>query len=551
MGRTRSLVFNSIRFGLLVVAAFPVRAQELVWEHIGVLDQHSFGGRTAVIGDIDADGYPELVHRVFAQVGASSEGQLWTLSGRDGATLRTLPEPPLGFFQALTSAGDMDGDGCGDYAVTFVSPPVATNVVEVRSGRDDSLIWSVEDSGFIDFGRAILGDLDVDADGRPDLVVTASFAPPFGRVYVFSNAGALLYTRNSTQELGFGTSQTSETLGRMGDLDGDGADDFVVGGGDRTIPAGAAIVFSGRTGEVLAMGCDPQFGDGIGESVDGCGDMDGDGVLDFVSGNAAVFTNGVVAAFSGATGEVIHVWRAGQIGSGFDGRSVRSEGIDVDRDGVPDVVVGSPRFQNSQGAAFVFSGRDGSTLFVEQGGGTATGAFVDSLGLRQGSPFPQFAVSAPQFQPGGRVFALGRLRVYQGSPLGVRVFGEPCAGSLLAAPKIGLSSDAISTRVTVHDAPAGAAALLLLGTSHTTFGSIRLPWSLAHLGFRGCALLVSADVVVGATTGTVGIDSGYAALTLPVVPGIQGTTLYAQWLVLGTEDQAPGGLSDAAFWDVQ
>jgi len=45
-----------------------------------------------------------------------------------------------------------------------------------------------------------------------------------------------------------------------------------------------------------------------------------------------------------------------------------------------------------------------------------------------------------------------------------------------------------------------------------------------------------------------GIGAGYASICLPGAPGLQGTLLHAQWLVLGQEGSAPGGLSDALEW---
>ena len=114
----------------------PAFAQELVWERIGVKDQHRFGGPTIVLGDINADGYPDLLHMVRVKVprspGPIAELQLWVLSGKNGR-----------------------------------------------------LIWKVE--GML--ASAVVGNLD--GDKKPDLVVTAPYGTRYGALNAHSNSGKL------------------------------------------------------------------------------------------------------------------------------------------------------------------------------------------------------------------------------------------------------------------------------------------------------------------------------------------------------------------------
>ena len=60
--------------------------------------------------------------------------------------------------------------------------------VEIASGEDDSRIWKVEGPA----GYTMLGDLDLDGDQKPDLVVT-DYRPPYHTVRAYSNKGKLLY----------------------------------------------------------------------------------------------------------------------------------------------------------------------------------------------------------------------------------------------------------------------------------------------------------------------------------------------------------------------
>jgi hypothetical protein len=337
----------------------------------------------------------------------------------------------------------------------------------------------------------------------------------------------------------------------MGDFDQDGCDDFVVAGA--ADPRGAAVVLSGRTGRLLQVGYGPQPGDNIGWAVDGCGDLDGDGVPDFVASNNAVFQRAVVVAFSGATGAVLYEWNSNQLGVGFEGYDVRGGGIDVDRDGVPDIVVGAK--QQKAGKLYVFSGRDGSVILRDNPPDPgALGTSLAVVGKGPGSPLPVFVASAPDH--GSRPFtllaALGGLRVYRGSPPGAQVYGLPCQGTLAKAPKIGMRAlETTGTRITVHDGPEGSTAILLLGISRSAFGGLVLPAPLAPAGFPGCFLQTSIEVPLMRRTGVEGIAAGYTFVDLPAAPAAGGALVHAQWLCVGEHGRAPGGLSDALEFRVQ
>jgi len=404
------------------------------------------------------------------------------------------------------------------------------------------------------FGKAILGGLDLDGNDRPDLVVTVPQAGPALRaaVLAYDHEGSLLWSVQSDGNLFFGESCDRESIGRVGDLNGDGADDFVLGGGFGG-SGGGGVVLSGSTGAVLQVGVSPLRSDNLGTSVDGCGDLDGDGVPDFVAGNRPFAQRAVVMAFSGATGEVLRTWTSVQFGLGFDGRIVHSDGADLDRDGVPDILVGAWGIP-AGGGFFAFSGRDEQVIHrvTRAPGNVRLGASVAVLGQVPGSPFGTFAVTDPE-SGGSSTFllpSLGQITVYRGAPAGASAFGEACAGTLESAPKIGMRSEAGGARITLHDAPPGALVWLLVGTLRTTFAGLPLPRSLDDLGFRGCALLTSVEATVLVDSGSQGPSRGFASVVLPGVPAALGMPLHAQWLVLRAGGGAPGGLSDALLWHV-
>src|SRR5436190_24118681 len=108
---------------------------------------------------------------------------------------------------------------------------------------------------------SVLGNLDLNGDGRKDVVVTAPTETSYGVIYAFDHLGRQLYRLAGTSQLAFGFGPGAQQLARVGDLDGDGADDFVATGFEPGANRGAAVVFSGRTGQVLVIGRDERPGD--------------------------------------------------------------------------------------------------------------------------------------------------------------------------------------------------------------------------------------------------------------------------------------------------
>lgn len=161
------------------------------------------------------------------------------------------------------------------------------------------------------------------------------------------------------------------TVARLGDLSGDGFDDFIVGAPNASavVPLGGRVrVYSGQTGAVLheIEGLDP-FGF-LGSSVSAAPDFDGDGTPDFLLGvrgdDTAGSNAGVVLLYSGASGALV-VGAFGDLPGDALGSSIAVLG-DVDGDGHDDIAVGMP---GSDGAAAdgggfrVYSGYTAEILF--------------------------------------------------------------------------------------------------------------------------------------------------------------------------------------------
>lgn len=200
--------------------------------------------------------------------------------------------------------------------------------------------------------------------------------------------------------------QTGEAVCGVGDMDGDGLPDFAVAepyhdaGG--LIDRGRVRVFSGRTGAVIWSFLGAGAGDRFGWSVAGPGDVDGDGRPDLVVGSPYMDLNGVdsgaVLVWSGRTGALIRSHAGDQPGD-LMGMGVGAMG-DLDRDGCADYGGGAP-FADApgvdQGRARIWSGRTGALWFARSGAFTGDhyGHALEGLGDVDGDGWPDFQVTAP------------------------------------------------------------------------------------------------------------------------------------------------------------
>ncbi|HSU94908.1 MAG TPA: FG-GAP-like repeat-containing protein [Gemmatimonadaceae bacterium] len=171
----------------------------------------------------------------------------------------------------------------------------------------------------------------------------------------------------------------------MGDVDHDGANDFVTSAPTKNVDgenAGRVSVYSSRTGKLL-WSANGKPGEQLGTGVESAGDVDGDGVQDVVAGAPY---SGRAYVYSGTDGHALFTLRAENDSDAF-GQHVSSAG-DVDHDGHADFLIGAPQNRaggRGAGRAYLYSGKDGHlllTLTGERAGdafGSTVGGYSDSL----------------------------------------------------------------------------------------------------------------------------------------------------------------------------
>jgi hypothetical protein len=170
-------------------------------------EDSGFGWYCDAVPDVDGDGTPELV---VGALSSATGAYVQLFNGHTGAPLRQVGTEDPRSSTGLMVAGlpDVDGDGASDVAVgspyqgNAGEPPGSMRVV---SGADGHVIWSVQgDEPRELFGRALAPAGDVDGDGVGDVAVSAPFASSLagsaraGRVQVRSGKdGRLLLERRS------------------------------------------------------------------------------------------------------------------------------------------------------------------------------------------------------------------------------------------------------------------------------------------------------------------------------------------------------------------
>ncbi|WP_168210463.1 VCBS repeat-containing protein [Persicimonas caeni] len=348
--------------------------------------------RVAGGGDLTGDGRDDIVitgHRdaTFA---------LWVIDGSaalQGAVdlnsaVATLEVPQYGDRGlAVDASGDVNGDGVDDLlvgqpgwngdkgrALLFLGGAGLRGDL-LRDGPDGEYYERIEDR----LGYAVDIAPDLNGDGLDDMVVSEGRGGgvgvedgrvhiifgrpvPTDRMYLGPSEGA------DVRLLGTNDEGAGRSLAGVGDINGDGLGDLVVGAPLAAADAGAAYVVYGNstwTDETFEIGDvavhltppDSRSAGSLGAAVSPAGDLDGDGARDLLVGEPLVGgpdgadeSGAVYVVFGGSTlgtaGSLVPIADAsvrlqGTADRGQAGSALAAVG-DLDGDGFDDVLVGAP-----------------------------------------------------------------------------------------------------------------------------------------------------------------------------------------------------------------
>ncbi len=505
-----------LRHAAVICCTLGLPAQQLRWQ-VPVtgpsVTEYTWVGSFV---DYNADGYRDFLQTVRLGLAPIS---LQVVSGANGSVLWQQTSV-AGYSYSIAYAGDVDGDGVADLAIKRGG--TGWPYIDLYSMGQDTILWTVLGAPGSEFGFRLVGDIDLNGDGHPDLLVS-TYSSTSAEVFAYDTRGQLLYVVPCLSQGRYPVSMC-----KMGDIDRDGCEDFLIGCLDSTT-RGCQWLISGKTGSTIRESFGILPGDQTSMLASNLGDIDGDGTNDYAAFPWYSSARTIAVAYSGATGAVIRFWN--------DAPYSVVAGEDFDQDGVNDIVTGTDWILGPglYGRTYCYSGRDGSELwrvdvvpFPPGMGSTGDNWmwYAASLGAPPGSPYPALAWVDTHWYTVGT--AAGRVRVYDGVRAGQGpVTGIACTSSG-TLPLIGVRALPTGSRITVAKTHGNALAALNLA-----FTALPSPVDLSPLGFANCTVYVDPLASYLRVTGTAGIDRGYAAVDLPhpLTAAAIGTDAVGQWLV--------------------
>ncbi|MBN1135642.1 MAG: VCBS repeat-containing protein, partial [Anaerolineae bacterium] len=429
----RLYLFHGSSAGLSSTPALSITGQAVY--------NHQFGYAVATAGDVNGDGYADVM--VGAADGNSWQGKSYLYHG-SSAGLNTSPAATAAgantgdrFAYALSLAGDVNGDGYSDLMVGaygYYNGDYRGRAYVYHGGGEGmgaTAAFSASGATDLDYmGRAVATAGDVNGDGLTDLVVGAPGASSStGLVHVYyATPSGLAPSPALTLTGEMNGDQLGYALSTAGDVNGDGYADLVVGAPWYGVNSlGRIYVYYGSGSGLSAT---PAFTDTgeqlnglLGHSVAGAGDVDGDGYADLIVGATGINGNqgAVYIYYGGPTGlSGPRSWiDSGESAGDRFGGSVAPAG-DVNGDGYADIVVGAHAYASNTGRAYLYHGQSGG-LTAATPALTLTGSLtgdqfgyaVSTAGDVNGDGYSDVIVGAPYAEGGGAAY------VFHGSSSGL------------------------------------------------------------------------------------------------------------------------------------
>ena len=310
----------------------------------GVSYTAGYGPASVAIGDVNGDGRPDLVVANQYQCSSCSTGGLSVLLGNGDGTFQAPATSSSGGVGATAvKIADLNGDGHPDLVVSnqYQCTNCSNGEVSILLNKGNGTFQAPSKNSSGGYAALSIVVGDVNADGRPDVVVTNLCANP--NVCVNGVVGVLLGNGDGTFQLkatyssaGYGASSVA-----IGDLDGDKVPDLVVDNTCRNANScakGGVSVLAGNGDGTFRTPISYKSGGEDATSV-ALADLNGSGKLDVITANyCASKTNcsGTVAVLANGSSAKTTTSLASSANPSLVNQSVTFKTTIVSAPGVPD-----------------------------------------------------------------------------------------------------------------------------------------------------------------------------------------------------------------------
>lgn len=273
---------------------------------IGETADDQFGWSVAVAGDVNDDGYDDMIAGALQYKGSESDtGRAYLYYGGPGGIVPSTGVTLTGeqdldnFGNAVDGAGDVNGDGYDDVVVgAWQNSDGATRAGKVYvffgsatglSPLNPFTLTGTEAHGQL--GTSVSGVGDINGDGYDDIIVGAAHEAGAGRVYLLLGSATVPVTPAIVVDTGEASDDSfGFAVNRGGDLNGDGFADLLAGAylHDTTVAdAGKIYAYGGCVSGLLPGAIFSATGktapENYGHALAGIGDVNHDGVDDLAA----------------------------------------------------------------------------------------------------------------------------------------------------------------------------------------------------------------------------------------------------------------------------